>query len=74
MSNVNLTLSKDEALVLFEFLSRFSENEKLEIKDKSEEQVLWNLQGGLEKLLSEPFSKEYSLLLERARKKLIYEC
>ena len=73
MSNINLTLSKDEALVLFEFLSRFSEEESLEIKDKSEEQVLWNVQGNLEKLLPEPFSKEYSSLIEQARKNLTYE-
>jgi len=73
MSNVNLTLSKDEALVLFEFLSRFSDEEKLEIKDKSEEQVLWNVQGSLEKLLSEPFSKEYSSLLDKARRNLTHE-
>ena len=73
MSNVNLTLSKDEALVLFEFLSRFSDEEKLEIKGKSEEQVLWNVQASLEKLLSEPFGKEYSSLIEKARKNLTYE-
>ena len=73
MSNLNLTLSKDEALVLFEFLSRFSDEENLEIKDRSEEHVLWNLQGQLEKLLSEPFSKEYSSLLQKARKNLTYE-
>ena len=73
MSNVNLTLSKDEALVLFEFLFRFSEEENLEIKDKSEEHVLWKLQGTLEKALSEPFSKEYSSLIEEARKNLTYE-
>lgn len=73
MSNVNLTLSKDEALVLFEFLSRFSDDEKLEIRHKSEEQVLWNAHCELEKLLSEPFDNEYSLLLEKARKNLTYE-
>ena len=73
MSNVNLTLSKDEALVLFEFLSRFSDEEKLEIKDKSEEQVLWNVQASLEKLLSEPFSKEYLSLLDKARRNLTHE-
>jgi hypothetical protein len=73
MSNVNLALSKNEALVLFELLSRFSEEEKLEIQYKSEEQVLWNVQANLEKLLSEPFSKEYSTLLDIARKKLTYE-
>lgn len=73
MSKVNLTLSKEEALVLFEFLSRFSEEERLEIKCQSEAQVLWNVQGSLEKRLAEPLSKEYSSILEKARKKLRYE-
>jgi len=73
MSKVNLSLSKDEALVLFEFLSRFSNEENLEIKYKSEKQVLWNMQASLEKVLSEPFSQDYSSLINNARKKLRHE-
>ena len=73
MSDINLTLSKDEALILFEFLARFAEKEKLEIEFGAEEQVLWNLHANLEKMLSEPFRKEYSELLEVARRKFTYE-
>ena len=71
--SIELKLSKEEALVLFEFLSRFSEEDKLKIDHKAEEQTLWNLQGSLEELLAEPFSSDYNLLLEKARKSLTYE-
>ena len=42
-SDVKITLTSDEALVLFDFLQRFSETEKLEITDQAEERALWNL-------------------------------
>ncbi len=32
---VTITLSREEALVLFEFLSRFSEQQQLDIRDQS---------------------------------------
>jgi len=62
-----LTFSNAEALVLFEFLSRFSECDRLSVEDQSEERVLWNLQASLEKILSEPFASNYQELLEAAR-------
>ncbi len=68
---VNLSLTKDEALVLFEFLSRFSESDsKLTIEDQAEERVLWNLCCDLEKILGEPFQENYVELLNHARKKV----
>jgi hypothetical protein len=66
---IQITLSKDEALVLFEFLSRFVDDSKLEIADPSENRVLWDLQASLESLLAEPFSKDYDVILESARKR-----
>jgi len=68
--NVRINLSRDEAIVLFEFLSRFEELESLDIVDQSEERVLWNLQSTLEKDLAEPFSANYPELLEQARARL----
>ncbi len=69
-TKVEITLSSDEALVLFEFLSRFSEDDELSIHDPSEKQALWNFLAVLEKQLEKPFSKKYSELLESARKAL----
>jgi hypothetical protein len=65
-----LELSADEALVFFEFLSRFSESDQLTIEDQSEEQILWKLCGGLEKRLSEPLTPQYSELLAKARRRI----
>ena len=68
MSNkINLKLSQDEALILFEFLSRFEETDKLEIVDQAESRVLWNLLGELQPILVEPFKENYKQLLIRAR-------
>ena len=67
MTQVDLHLTKEEAIVLFEMLSRFSENDKLEIEDQSEQRVLWNLCASLESKLVEPFDENYVSILENAR-------
>ncbi|MEQ1891273.1 MAG: hypothetical protein ABL998_01925 [Planctomycetota bacterium] len=46
---ITLQLSADEALVLFEFLGRFSTQEVLRIEDQAEERAPWNLNCLLEK-------------------------
>lgn len=67
---VKLSLTKDESIVFFEFLSRFSNEKKLTIEDQSEERVLWNLQSDLEKVLAEPFQENYIEKLLEARNNL----
>lgn len=67
---IEIKLTGDEALVLFEFLSRFDESQALEIVDQSEERVLWNLHGDLQKKLVEPFKSDYRDLLRSARNRL----
>lgn len=67
---IQINLTKDEAIILFEFLSRFSNEDILEISDQSEERVLWNIQCDLEKILSEPFSEKYKEILEKARDRI----
>ena len=67
---IELKLTKDEALVLFEFVSRFSDEDKLEIVDQAEQRVLWNVCCQLEKQLVEPFSADYLASVERARNKV----
>jgi hypothetical protein len=68
---VVIELSRAHALVLFEFLSRFSDSDdqdrRLEIQDQAEERVLWDMCCDLEKALVEPFSPDYAGLLQRAR-------
>jgi len=67
---VTIELSPSEALVLFEFVSRFSNDEKLEIVDEAEERVLWNMCTSLEKIVATPFSQNYSNLLAKAREEV----
>ncbi len=67
---IQINLSRNEAIVLFELLSRFSDKNQLEIVDQSEERVLLNTLCNLEKTLVEPFSEKYTKILEEAREKV----
>ena len=69
--NINLTVTKDEALVLFEFLARFNQTEHPDIfEDQSEQKILWILEGQLEKQLVEPFRPDYTEIIKEARNKI----
>jgi len=72
MSNeyIKISLTKDESLVLFEMLSRFSETDKLTIEHQSEQRALWNLNCLFEEILVEPFKSNYKELLQAARERL----
>lgn len=67
---VRIELTSDEALVLFEFLRRFSDSEVIATEDQAEQRVLWNLCCVLEKVLMEPFSESYPELVAEARNRL----
>ena len=67
---VQISLTADEALVLFEFLSRFEESNELTIVDHAEERALSNLLGPLQKQLVSPFQHDYLEQLQRARNRL----
>ncbi|RBW62489.1 hypothetical protein DS884_02495 [Tenacibaculum sp. E3R01] len=65
---VNIELTNDEAIVLFEFLARFNESDDLSrFEDQSEQRVLWNIECILEKELSEPFISNYQDIIKIAR-------
>lgn len=65
--DVKLTLGRAHALVLFEFLSRYSNDNKLEIEDQAEQRALWDLCCDLEQVLVEPLRPDYTALLQAAR-------
>lgn len=69
-SEVNITRTADEALVLFEFLSRYSDSEQLNIVDQAEQRALWNLCCIFEKKSVAPFDMEYGQALSEARARL----
>lgn len=65
-----IELDEDVALVLFEFLARFDETERLTFEDASEEWALILLHGELERTLVEPFKPDYLALLQAARTRI----
>jgi hypothetical protein len=58
-AEIQISLTDDEALVLFEFLSRYSDTDELNVVDQAEQRALWNLCCVFEKTLVTPFSKDY---------------
>lgn len=74
--DVTLPFTPDEALVLFEWLSRETKsdagwnNQKLAFVHPSERVALWNLLAALESNLVEPFQANYNVLLDDARNRL----
>ena len=68
---INLEITKDESLVLFDFLSRFNQSEHKEIfEDQAEQKTLWILEGQLEKQLVEIFKPDYKNIISDARKRI----
>lgn len=61
-----LPLTRQEALVLFEFLRRCDEDGKYAFLDQAEQRVLWNLECLLQSQLHEIFDPKYHELLKAA--------
>ena len=70
---VAITLGKEEALVLFEILSRYIESDVFTVVDVSESEALSLLLAHLERVLVEPFDPNYEELLKRAKAKLAHD-
>jgi hypothetical protein len=74
-SEVEICLSKAQALVLFEWLVRNWETGCLEeeknFADPAEKQVLMWLDGALQKVLTEPFDPNYRQLLNAAMREIV---
>ncbi len=62
-----IDLTKNELLVLFEFLYRFSETDTLAFSHHSEAVVLDHIGAILERSLPEPFKEDYPQVLQKAR-------
>lgn len=69
--DVNIALTGDEALVLFDLLHRWEDNEQVSPPRHEAEQIaLWNLSAVLEKVTAEPFLPDYARLVSEARTRL----
>jgi hypothetical protein len=69
-SKITIELSRDEAIVLFEWLARFNAQGGHAFEDQAEQRALWNLECLFESTLSEPLSESYATILAAARAKL----
>jgi hypothetical protein len=68
--SIDISLGRDEALILFELLGDFSENASLNLDDAVDRLALARLHGALESTLIEPFDPAYDALLHAARERL----
>ena len=66
-TDVQLSLTADEATVLFEFVRRFSDSGDLTIVDQAEQRVLWNLCCILERGAMAHLQGDWPDLLQQAR-------
>jgi hypothetical protein len=67
MSEYNVKLTEDEALVLFEYFERFDETDDLSFRHAAEYIALQRLAGQICKTTSAMFKPEYERLLADAR-------
>jgi hypothetical protein len=65
-NEICVRFSREEALVLFEWLARVDDAQALPIEHPAEQKVLWVLEGQLEKQVP-VFSLNYGQLVEKAR-------
>ena len=70
MTDRSISLSADEALVLFELLHRWEDDDRELPLEPGELTALWALSAALERVLTEPFSPRYAEMLKQARGRL----
>lgn len=68
---ITINLTKDQSLVLIEFVSRLNEQPDSPIfEDEAELFALWQVEGQLQKILVEPFMQGYTEIIAKARERL----
>jgi hypothetical protein len=68
MDDITITLTRDEALVLVDWLGKIDGIQ--ELLNTPEEKALWRLEGYLETQLVELFDPNYGKLVDAARQRL----
>ena len=56
---MDLDLTNDEVVVLWEFLRRYSQQDTLVIQDQAEQRALWNMECILEKVVGNCYAGSY---------------
>jgi hypothetical protein len=71
--SVYLRMSRDEALVLFDWVHRHEDADvdlSQVVSHPAERETLWAISAALEKLLVEPFRNDYGDVVKRARDRI----
>jgi hypothetical protein len=68
--SITVTLSNDQALVLFEFFSRFEDSGDFSLRHNAEFLAFSRISAQLDKALVEMFDPKYRELLQAARERL----
>lgn len=68
---IQLTLSRSEAIVLFEWLVTLESKVEKQATDGAEQTVLWGMECQLEKALHEILSPDYDKLLASAKSRVL---
>jgi hypothetical protein len=71
---VKIELTSDEALVLYDWLTRFNQRADTDFADQAEERILFDLEALLEKALVAPLKSDYADVLAQARSNVRDEC
>ena len=66
-ATVDFQLPPAQAIVLFDFLARFCDQDRLTIEHPAEERVLLAISARLDKALVSPFRSDYAAVLFQAR-------
>lgn len=67
---IEIRLTQDEALVLFEFFARFEETNRLRLMNNAEFIALSRISAQLDRSMVQPFQPDYGELLEAATQRL----
>jgi hypothetical protein len=70
MSEINLSITEDDAIVLFEFFERFEERERLYFTHPAEYISLMKISAQIDKSTSAMFHPDYGKLLQEARERI----
>lgn len=69
--DILIRLTRDQAVVLLEWLARTSEaRQPAAFEDQAEQRALWDLEASLESVLPELFREDYRYLVDVARARL----
>ncbi len=72
-ADVTITLTADQALVFFEWLTREDGKGRPPTEHQAEQNVLWEIEAQLEKTLVEPLQPDYAVKVAAARERLVAE-